>query len=63
MGDWSIHIEGHGQHDNQGDEKDADVIAMEIIAKLLAAGQELHGAVFTSGSRKPLFVKGNTHGS
>lgn len=49
MGDWSITIRGTGQHHNNGHENDADVIAKETVDRLLAAGQNVKDAAFTSG--------------
>lgn len=51
MGNWTIIIEGTGQHHNNGDPKDADVIAHEFTDALLRAGQSVEHSTFTSGGR------------
>jgi len=45
MGNWTILIQGIGQHHN-GNIKDADRIAQETVAKLAEAGQGIHIAQF-----------------
>jgi hypothetical protein len=47
MGQWSMHIEGHGIHDN-GRDDDADAMLKEFVARL---GQyhEISAATFTVG--------------
>ena len=54
MGNWVITIEGTGQHHNQGSPTDADVIADEMVQRLLNAGQNVERASFTSGGRMVL---------
>jgi hypothetical protein len=56
MGNWVIHIEGHGVHDNKGTPGDADVIMKDTVLRLRQAGHEVHAASFTSGATKELPV-------
>jgi hypothetical protein len=51
MGQWVITIKGTGVHHNNGNPNDADVIAAEVVNKLIDAGQQLEAASFTAGSR------------
>lgn len=51
MGNWVINIEGTGQHHNNQHPKDADVLAIEIVKILRAAGHNVEYATFTSGGR------------
>jgi hypothetical protein len=51
MGSWTIHVEGHGIHDN-GREDDADSLLEAFIAALLAAGHAVNRASFTVGARR-----------
>lgn len=57
MGDWILVIEGTGQHHNQGDSRDADVLSDQAVKMFLAAGQNLKVAHFTSGGRLELATK------
>jgi hypothetical protein len=59
MGQWVMHIEGHGIHDN-GRADDADVMLREFVEKLCAAGQSLGGVSFTVGATKTLTTTGGT---
>jgi hypothetical protein len=55
MGNWSMHIEGHGIHDNgPGSENDADNMLREFAGKLRLAGHAVHAVTFTSGVTKAL---------
>jgi hypothetical protein len=49
VGSWSMHIHGHGIHDN-GKPWDADTLLREFVADLRKAGHVIHGAHFTAGS-------------
>jgi hypothetical protein len=55
MGNWTIVIHGTGQHHNNHDPSDADVLAVEMVEMVLRAGHRLDYADFTSGARLPLF--------
>jgi hypothetical protein len=46
-GQWSITIRGCGLHDN-GCETDADLMANDLVGKLVDAGQEVRFAEFLS---------------
>lgn len=59
MGQWVMHIEGHGLHDN-GRPDDADVLLKEFVEKLRAAGQSLGGVSLTVGATKALTTTGAT---
>jgi hypothetical protein len=49
VGNWSISIHGHGQHDNSHDEKDADQMAVNFVAALQQAGHTIESARFVAG--------------
>lgn len=53
MGNWSMHIEGHGVHDN-GKEYDADAMLKDFVDELAATGQVVHSVTFTVGFAKEL---------
>lgn len=53
MGHWTIHVEGHGIHDN-GREDDADARLKEFTERLAADGHEVHSATITVGSVRQL---------
>jgi hypothetical protein len=53
MGNWTMHVSGHGVHDN-GDPRDADVQLKEFVDKLLHAGHSVHRASITTGASKEL---------
>jgi hypothetical protein len=53
MGNWSMHIEGHGIHDN-GKDEDADVMLREFTGKLASAGHQVHSATITIGAAREL---------
>ncbi len=55
MGNWVIHVEGHGIHDN-GRPEDADAIMTDAVLQLRKAGHDVHVASFTSGATKELPV-------
>ena len=55
MGNWSMHIEGHGIHDN-GREDDADSMLRDFAGQLRIAGHAVHLVSFTSGALKTLPV-------
>jgi hypothetical protein len=59
MGNWAIHIEGHGIHDN-GKDEDADAIMTDTVLTLRQAGHQVHAASFTAGSTKELPVTAET---
>ena len=50
MGNWSMHIEGHGIHDN-GKDEDADTMLRKFVDSLAVAGQSVHSATITVGFR------------
>jgi hypothetical protein len=52
MGNWSIHIEGAGIHDN-GRDDDAEVM-LERFAADLAAHHQVHSVTFTVGTTREL---------
>jgi hypothetical protein len=51
MGNWNINISGTGPHHNQNPQCDVDLIAREVVSKLIAGGHTVtsaklhHGAV------------------
>jgi len=53
MGTWNIKISGHGQHHNPKSDshaKDAEVMAMDFVDRLRAAGHEVsHGTLELTG--------------
>lgn len=51
MGSWTMHLDGHGVHDN-GHEGDADSLLEDFITKLRAAGHVVNRASFTVGARR-----------
>lgn len=55
MGNWSMHVEGHGVHDN-GRDTDADSMLRDFAGQLRIKGHEVHAVSFTSGSTKALPV-------
>jgi len=55
MGNWVMHVEGHGIHDN-GNEKDADSMLRDFAGQLRIAGHEVHAVSFASGAVKTLPV-------
>lgn len=55
MGNWSMHIEGAGIHDN-GRDDDAEVMLKEFAARL-AAHHSVHSVTFTVGSTRELIGK------
>jgi hypothetical protein len=57
MGQWVMHIEGHGIHDN-GRPDDADAMLKEFVEKLRESGQSLGGVSFTVGATKTLTTTG-----
>lgn len=54
MGDWNINIQGTGCHHNGKPEIDADLAAVEFVARLREQGHTIHGATFTSGGKTNL---------
>lgn len=53
MGNWAMHIEGHGVHDNgPNGTSDADKLLAEFAERLQAAGHMVHLVSFTSGATK-----------
>lgn len=48
MGQWSMHVEGHGIHDN-GRDDDADIMFAEFVAEL-RKHHAVQAATFTVGS-------------
>jgi hypothetical protein len=52
MGNWSLHIEGAGIHDN-GRPDDADAM-LKSFAEDLAKHHQVHSATFTVGSTREL---------
>lgn len=59
MGNWSMHIEGHGIHDN-GRDDDADAQLRVFAGKLADSGHDVHLATFTSGATKELLNADDT---
>lgn len=55
MGNWVMHVEGHGVHDN-GREDDADSLLRDFAGKLRVAGHDVHAVSFTAGTTKTLPV-------
>ena len=55
MGNWSMHIEGHGVHDN-GIETDADSMLRDFAGQLRLKGHAVHLVSFAVGSVKTLPV-------
>lgn len=53
MGSWSMHIHGHGIHDN-GLAEDADSLLRKFVAELRGLGHAVHGAHFTAGASHDL---------
>jgi hypothetical protein len=53
MGQWAIHIEGSGIHDN-GKDADADAMLREFVDRLAVAGQRVQSATLTVGSTREL---------
>jgi hypothetical protein len=53
MGNWAIHVEGHGIHDNKI-ENDADTLLADFVKKLRDAGHVVSSASFHAGSGKRL---------
>lgn len=53
MGNWVMHVEGHGIHDN-GREDDADSMLKEFAGSLRAAGHEVHAVSFATGTVRVL---------
>jgi hypothetical protein len=53
MGHWSIHVEGHGIHDN-GRPDDADARLKEFAEQLAADGHQVDSATITVGSTREL---------
>lgn len=56
MGHWAMHVEGHGIHDNQGNEHDADEMLKRFAEHLRQAGHQVLHVSFTAGSSKTLPV-------
>lgn len=52
MGQWSIHIVGHGIHDN-GRDDDADALLADFLVKL-KQHHEVYAATFQVGSTRHL---------
>lgn len=55
MGNWVMHIEGHGIHDN-GKEEDADSMLRDFASSLRRAGHDVHAVSFVAGPVKTLPV-------
>ena len=55
MGNWSMHIEGRGIHDN-GKDEDADAMLRDFAARLRITGHDVQAVSFTSGVVKTLAV-------
>lgn len=51
MGNWSMHIDGHGIHDNGLDE-DAEQRLTAFVEQLVADGHVVHNATITVGSAR-----------
>ena len=57
MGNWTLTIEGTGQHHN-GKPEDADQIALEVVKRLQSVGQIVEHASITTGSKSALLTWG-----
>ena len=57
MGNYHIAIEGTGQHHNNGDPKDADVLAAKFAQELKDAGHNVESATITHGGRNDVMPK------
>jgi hypothetical protein len=51
MGNWTIIIEGTGAHHGRT-EHDADELTRDFVHRLVARGQRIEHATFTSSSRE-----------
>ena len=51
MGNWTMIVEGTGQHHNNEDPKDANKMFSEFVGKLKESGQNVEHATFTNGVR------------
>lgn len=51
MGEWQIHIEGHGLHDN-GREDDADARLRQFVDQLRADGHQINSATLVIGAHR-----------
>lgn len=56
MGYWSLHVQGHGIHDN-GRPDDADQMFKEFVDDLVTKGHEIESAHFTVGSSREVSRK------
>lgn len=56
MGNWNINIQGVGCHHNSNPKIDADLAAVEFVAKLREMGLVVESASFTSGSALDLIA-------
>lgn len=61
MGDWTMHIHGHGIHHN-GRPDDADSLLKEFLLRLRGAGHDLHHASITTGASQVVAVAGPASG-
>lgn len=57
MGNWNITIQGSGAHHNTDFPQDADRLAANFVNRLLAAGQTIESATFTSGTKEDLLPR------
>jgi len=49
MGNWVMHIDGHGVHDN-GLDRDAEQRLRQFVEQLLADGHQVHHATICVGA-------------
>jgi hypothetical protein len=55
MGSWTLHIAGHGVHDN-GLPEDVDLMVKQFVKDLKAAGHHLDAAHLNVGAGRSLYV-------
>lgn len=55
MGNWVLHVEGHGIHDN-GREDDADAMFWKFVKELKEV-HEISSATMTVGAKKDMLAK------
>ena len=51
MGNWNINIQGVGCHHNGKPEIDADLLAAEMVGRLVGQGHTIESATFTHGGK------------
>lgn len=72
MGNWNLNITGTGPHHNQNPQCDVDLLARELVTKLVSQGHKVdsarlhHGAIeeFAPGVKtSPLFADNDLSGT